>query len=387
MDEVLSLLIYSRVRAGNFTHNKPLHKDYIWPMQRLRIDLGERSYEILIGSGLRKRAGEFLKSIFNPSRVVIITHPSINSLYGEEVTESFIAQGWTTDTIEVPEGESSKSLGQAEKLYDRLLELNCDRKSVLVALGGGVIGDLVGFVAATYQRGIPFIQVPTTLLSQVDSSVGGKTAVNHPKGKNMIGAFYQPRLVVADLETLQTLPQKEYRAGLAEIVKYGVIADSSLFEFLETHYKAILNLDYKSLAYIIGTSCAIKAEVVEKDERESHYRMILNFGHTFGHAIEALTGYSQFIHGEAVAIGMVYAAQLSHSVGKCSEDVPKRLQALLNNLGLPVSMPGLDSSAVIESLYHDKKTMDHKIRFILVKEIGSIEIVDQMAPAEILKVL
>lgn len=356
-------------------------------MQRLSIDLGERSYEILIGSGLRKRAGEFLKSIFNPSRVVIITHPSINGLYGEEVTESFIAQGWTTDIIEVPEGESSKNLGQAEKLYDRLLELNCDRKSVLVALGGGVIGDLVGFVAATYQRGIPFIQVPTTLLSQVDSSVGGKTAVNHPKGKNMIGAFYQPRLVVADLETLRTLPQKEYRAGLAEIVKYGVIADARLFEFLETHYKAILNLDYKSLAYIIETSCAIKAEVVEKDERESHYRMILNFGHTFGHAIEALTGYSQFIHGEAVAIGMVYAAQLSHSVGKCSEDVPKRLQALLKNLGLPVDMPGLDSSAVIESLYHDKKTMDHKIRFILVNEIGSIEIVDQMAEAEILKVL
>lgn len=356
-------------------------------MQRLGIDLGERSYDILIGLGLRKRAGEFLKPVFKPSRVVVITHPSINDLYGEEVAESFIAQGWTTDIIEVPEGESSKNLSQAEKLYDHLLELNCDRKSVLVALGGGVIGDLVGFVAATYQRGIPFIQVPTTLLSQVDSSVGGKTAVNHPKGKNMIGAFYQPRLVVADLETLRTLSQKEYRAGLAEVVKYGVIADARLFEFLETHYKKILNLDHKSLAHIVETSCAIKARVVEKDERESHYRMILNFGHTFGHAIESLTEYARFVHGEAVAMGMVRAAQLSHSVGKCSEEVPKRLEALLKNLGLPVDMPDLDSSAVIESLYHDKKTIGHKIRFILVTEIGSVEIADQMPEEEILKVL
>ncbi len=356
-------------------------------MQRLGIDLGERSYDILIGTGLRKRAGEFLKPVFKPSRVVVITHPSINGLYGEEVAESFIAQGWTTDIIEVPEGESSKNLNQAEKLYDHLLELNCDRKSVLVALGGGVIGDMVGFVAATYQRGISFIQVPTTLLSQVDSSVGGKTAVNHPKGKNMIGAFHQPRLVVADLETLRTLPQKEYRAGLAEVVKYGVIADARLFEFLETHYKEILDFDHKSLIHIVETSCAIKAGVVEKDERESHYRMILNFGHTFGHAIESLTGYARFVHGEAVAMGMVRAAQLSHSVGKCSEEVPKRLEALLKNLDLPVDMPGLDSSAVIESLYHDKKTMGRKIKFILVTEIGSIEIVDRMPEEEILKVL
>ncbi len=343
-------------------------------MQRLSIDLGERSYDILIGRGLRKRVGELLKAVFDPSRVVVITHPPINSLYGEEVVENFVAQGWTTDIIEVPEGESSKNLGQAEKLYD-------------LALGGGVIGDLVGFVAATYQRGIPFIQMPTTLLSQVDSSVGGKTAVNHPKGKNMIGAFYQPRLVVADLETLKTLPSKEYRAGLAEIVKYGVISDARLFEFLETHYKEILNLDHECLSHIIETSCAIKAGVVEKDERENHYRMILNFGHTLGHAIESLTDYSRFIHGEAVAMGMVCAAKLSHSMGKCSEEVPKRLEALLKKLGLPVEMPGLDSSAVIESLYHDKKTMDHKIRFILVKEIGSVEIVDHMPEAEILKVL
>ena len=355
-------------------------------MKRLSIDLGKRSYDILIGSGLRKQTGELLNAVLKPSRVVIITHPSINSLYGEVVSNSFMAQGWDTDTIEVPEGESSKNLGQAEKLFDRLLELNCDRKSLLVALGGGVIGDLVGFVAATYQRGVPFIQIPTTLLSQVDSSVGGKTAVNHPKGKNMIGAFYQPRLVVIDLETLRTLPQKEYRAGLAEIVKYGVIADAKLFEFLETNYKKILNLDFECLSHIIETSCAIKAKVVEKDERESHYRMILNFGHTFGHAIESLTNYSRFIHGEAVSIGMVHAAELSHSMGKCSKDIPVRLAALLKNLGLPVDMPNLDTASVVGSLYHDKKTMDRKIKFILVNQIGSIEIADQVLEEEILKV-
>ena len=356
-------------------------------MQRLAIDLDERSYEILIGLDLRKKVGEFLKAVFRPSRVVIITHPSINSTYGEEVIANCLDQGWTTDIIEVPEGEVSKSLGQVEKLYDRLLELNCDRKSVLIALGGGVIGDLVGFVAATYQRGINFIQVPTTLLSQVDSSVGGKTGVNHPKGKNMIGAFYQPRLVVTDLQTLKTLPIKEYRAGLAEIVKYGVISDASFFEFLEKNYKDILNLNHDCLSYIIENSCAIKAKVVEKDERETHHRMILNFGHTLGHAIESLTGYSRFVHGEAVAIGMVRAAELSHSMGKCSKEVPRRLEALLKNLGLPVEMPKLDPTAVIKSLYHDKKTMDNKIKFILVKEIGSIEIVEQVPESEILKII
>ena len=356
-------------------------------MKRLRINLGERSYDILIGSGLRAQVGEFVKTILTPSQVVIISHPSINNLYGKEIAGGFIAQGWTTNIIEVPEGESSKNLAQAEKLYDSLLEYNCDRKSVLVALGGGVIGDLVGFVAATYQRGIPFIQVPTTLLSQVDSSVGGKTAVNHPKGKNMIGAFYQPRLVVADIETLRTLPQKEYRAGLAEIVKYGVIADANLFDYLEIHYKKILNHEFECLSHIIKTSCSIKASIVEKDERESHHRMILNFGHTFGHAIESLTKYSQFIHGEAVSIGMVCAAQLSHSLGKCSEETPNCIAALLKKLGLPVAMPELGSSAVIQSLYHDKKTLGKKIKFILVTEIGSIEIADQILEPEILKVL
>ena len=356
-------------------------------MQRLNIDLGERSYDIFLGPGLLERIGELLSQVLQPSQIVLVTHPSLFRLYGEKVVAGFKNQGWTTNVIEVPEGETSKSLHQADIFYNQLLDFNCDRKSVLVALGGGVIGDLTGFIAATYQRGIPFVQVPTTLLSQVDSSVGGKTAVNHPKGKNMIGAFYQPRMVVADLDTLQTLPQNEFRAGLAEVIKYGVISDASLFDYLEDNVEKILQLDHECLAHIIKTSCAIKAEVVEKDERESHYRMILNFGHTLGHAIEALTGYSQFIHGEAVAIGMVYAAKLSQQLGKCQGAVSIRLSELVNKFGLPSQWPGLDSPAVIECLYHDKKTMNHKIKFILIKDIGRVEIVEDMPEADILKIL
>jgi len=356
-------------------------------MQRLNIDLGERSYEILLGSGLLDGVGELLSQVLQPSRIVLVTHPSLLQLYGDKVLAGFKKQGWDTNVIEVPEGETSKTLHQAEIIYDRLLDFNCDRKSVLIALGGGVIGDLTGFVAATYQRGIPFVQVPTTLLSQVDSSVGGKTAVNHPKGKNMIGVFYQPCLVVADLDTLQTLPQNEFRAGLAEVIKYGVISDANLFDYLENNVEKILKLDQECLAHIIKTSCAIKAEVVEKDERESHYRMILNFGHTLGHAIESLTGYSRFIHGEAVAIGMIQAAKLSQQLGKCSEEVSQRLYGLVKKCGLPAELPDLDSREIIESLYHDKKTMNHKIKFILVKEIGTVEIVENMPETDILNML
>ena len=356
-------------------------------MQPLNIDLGERSYDIFIGSNLLAKVGESLSQVLQPSRIVLITHPALFQLYGDKISSGFKNQDWATDVVEVAEGETAKTLKQAEIIYDWLLALKCDRKSVLVALGGGVIGDLVGFVAATYQRGIPFVQVPTTLLSQVDSSVGGKTAVNHPKGKNMIGAFYQPRLVIADLDTLQSLPKNEFRAGLAEVIKYGIIYDANLFNYLEKNTEKILQLDKECLAHIIKTSCSIKAKVVEKDERESYYRMILNFGHTLGHAIEALTNYSRFIHGEAVAIGMVCAARLSYNLGKCSEETPKRIKELIKKCGLPTDFPELDSEAIIESLYYDKKTMNNKIKFILVKEIGEIEIVDDMPEADIFKLL
>ena len=357
------------------------------PMKSLTIDLTDRSYDILIGRNLLSQTGELLSDRLNPSRVVIVTHPSIRRLFGEKIESSLTAGGQTPEFIEVPEGEASKSLQRAGSIYDRLLELHCDRQSALIALGGGVIGDLTGFIAATYQRGISFIQVPTTLLSQVDSSVGGKTAVNHPHGKNMIGAFYQPRLVVIDLETLHTLPPNEFRAGLAEVVKYGVIADAKLFAFLETNAARILSLDNDCLEHIIETSCAIKAEVVEKDERESRYRMVLNFGHTFGHAIEALTGYTGLLHGEAVAIGMVQAARLSEETGKCSSEVSKRIVALLEKFGLPTESPSLKPTDVIQSMYHDKKTDHGQLRFVLVKDIGTIEIVDDVPEAPVKTVL
>ena len=356
-------------------------------MNKLKIDLADRSYEILIGQDFLSRSSKLMGEVLKPSRIVVVTHPSIRSLYGDRLVSSFVQDKYSTDIIEVPEGERSKSLQQAEKIYDRLMEIKSDRKTLLVALGGGVIGDLTGFIAATYQRGIPFMQVPTTLLSQVDSSVGGKTAVNHPRGKNMIGAFYQPRLVLIDIETLKTLPDNEFRAGLAEIVKHGVISDPELFQYLEDHVDQIQKKDPGCLEHIIIKSCAIKAKVVERDERESHYRMILNFGHTFGHAVESLTGYTTFIHGEAVAMGMVKAVDLSVLTGRCSDEVAKRIANLLDRFGLPTRFPDLDPKAVVESMQRDKKTSYQQLRFVLVKEIGSVEIVDTVSEEDVLQVL
>jgi len=356
-------------------------------MKRLTIDLAERSYEILIDRNLLERAAPLLKEVLAPSQAVVVTHPSIGKLHGEALFKSLTGLGIPTRFIEVPEGEGSKSLAQVGELYDRLLEMQCDRRAVLVAFGGGVIGDLTGFVAATYLRGIPFVQVPTTLLSQVDSSVGGKTGINHPRGKNMIGAFYQPKRVIIDLETLRTLPPREFRAGLAEIVKHGVIADAGLFAYLETHAEKILNLDTECLEHIIAASCAIKAQVVERDERESRHRMVLNFGHTLGHAIETLTGYSEWVHGEAVAMGMVIAARLSRATGRAGDEVTERIASLLARFGLPTEFPALDEEAVIQALYLDKKTTHRKLTLILTPGIGSVDIVDDVDEELIRKVL
>ena len=356
-------------------------------MKHLNIDLADRSYDILINKNLLSKVGEFISKRLEPSRSIIVTHPSIRNLFGEKVESGLCTAGYSPNFIEIPEGETSKSLQQVEFIYDRMLEINCDRKSALIALGGGVVGDLTGFIAATYQRGIPFIQIPTTLLSQVDSSVGGKTAINHSLGKNMIGAFYQPKLVVIDLDTLQTLPKKEFRAGLAEVVKYGIIADADLFAFLEENTKDILALNSDCLEYIIETSCAIKARVVEKDERENRHRMILNFGHTFGHSIETLTNYNVYLHGEALSIGMVQAAWLSVKTGRCTEEVPARITNLLKKIGLPIQAPDLKSKDIIRSMYHDKKTTHNELRFILAKDIGSIEIADNISEVSIKAVL
>ena len=354
-------------------------------MRRLRIHLGDRSYDILIGRGLLENLGASLP--LKPSRTLVVTHPHLRALYGERLLQGLNAAGIQPEFVEIPEGESHKTLQDAGRVYDFLLEHRYDRQSLLVAFGGGVIGDLTGFVAATYQRGVPYVQVPTTLLSQVDSSVGGKTAVNHPRGKNMIGAFYQPRAVIADLDTLQTLPEDEYRCGLAEIIKYGVIEDPDLFHYLEERVEPILAQDTESLSHIIETSCAIKARVVERDEQEARYRMVLNYGHTLGHAIEALTGYTRYKHGEAVAIGMVYAARLSRHLGYCPPETVQRIETLISRFGLPTGWPDFPEEDYINTMRLDKKAHDEAIRFILVKDIGTVAIVDEVAPDALARVL
>ena len=356
-------------------------------MMSLRIDLADRSYDILIGRNLLASVGEHLSHLEQTRRAVVVTNPAINKLYGKVLSEGLQSAGLESECVEIPEGETHKTLADAQTLYDHLIQNQYDRSTLLVALGGGVIGDLTGFIAATFLRGVPYIQVPTTLLSQVDSSVGGKTAVNHPQGKNLIGAFYQPRLVVIDLDTLRSLPTDEFRAGMAEIIKYGIIEDHLLFEFLEQNSEKILAQDTGCLEYMIEASCTIKAKVVERDERESNYRMVLNFGHTIGHAIEALTGYSRFKHGEAIAIGMVYAAKLSRQLGKCTDDVVKRIEALVEKFSLPTRLPEFSPSEYIDTLYRDKKAHNKNIRFVLVRGIGTVEIVDRVSETDIEKVL
>ena len=316
-------------------------------METVRVELGERSYDIEIGTGTLGGLGAKMKALGLSGRVGVVTNETVGPLYAGAVLESLTGAGFAPLLLEIPDGEEYKSLAWAWHLYDRLLSARFDRKCALVALGGGVIGDLTGFVAATYMRGIPFVQVPTTLLSQVDSSVGGKTGVNHPLGKNMIGAFYQPRYVLADVATLNTLPQEEFLSGMAEVVKYGVIYDPAFFEFIETSREAILNKDPDTLCRMIKRSCEIKADVVGKDERESGLRAILNFGHTAGHAVESLTSYTGYRHGEAVAIGMVVAARLAHKSGLCGREVEARVESLLSAIGLPVKMPVFPPEAVL----------------------------------------
>jgi 3-dehydroquinate synthase len=356
-------------------------------MKKIRIDLGERSYDIISGPGLLSQVGSLLSHLVKSKSAIIVTHPSINKLYGNTLRSGLEHEGIKALTFEVPEGESCKSIHQAEKLYDRLIENHCGRETPLIALGGGVIGDLTGFVAATFLRGVPYIQIPTTLLSQVDSSVGGKTAVNHKLGKNLIGAFYQPKMVVIDLDSLGTLPKDEFRAGLAEIIKYGIIEDPLLFAYLEENTEKILNQDKDRLLHIIETSCSIKAKVVEKDEKESRYRMVLNYGHTIGHAIEALTSYTRFKHGEAVAIGMIYAAKLSCVMGHCSEDVVTRIHSLIEKFGFDTKLPDFTQRQYIESMYLDKKAVDKNIRFITVEKLGVVKIIDSVSEEYLLDIL
>lgn len=343
-------------------------------METINVDLGERSYPIFIDSNILASFGERLKKFNQSKQAVIVTNPTVAKLYLEVVETSLRSSGIDVKVIEIPDGEEYKSLEWAGRIYDELISFKMDRNSPLIALGGGVIGDITGFVAATYMRGIPYVQVPTTLLAQVDSSVGGKTAVNHSKGKNMIGAFYQPLFVFIDVKTLDTLDLREVRAGLAEVVKYGIIKSEELFSYLENNADKILSLDETALRHIIKVSCEIKASVVAADERETGLRAILNFGHTFGHAVEALTNYRQYRHGEAVAIGMLFAAKLSHKMGISGKDMVERLYSLLEKIGLPVEDRAYPAAEYIKSMMLDKKVVAGDLRFVLPECMGSVRI-------------
>ncbi len=338
-------------------------------MPELRVELGERSYPIFIGCDLIAKP-----EIFQPyvcgSQVVLVTNTTVEPLYSAQV-ESALSFAQTLTKVVLPDGESFKNLSTLNTIFDALLEAGHNRKTTLVALGGGVIGDMVGFAAACYQRGVNFIQVPTTLLAQVDSSVGGKTAVNHPLGKNMIGAFYQPQSVVIDTGLLKTLPQRELSAGLAEVIKYGLIADADFFSWLEENIAQLLAQDTQALAYAIERSCQIKADVVAKDEREGGLRAILNLGHTFGHAIEAHMGYGDWLHGEAVGAGMMMACRMSEKLGWLDAELVARARTLIERAGLPVVPPAeMTPDTFLKYMAVDKKVLDKALRLVLLKACG-----------------
>ena len=338
------------------------------------MGLGERSYPIFFSNGLLGEVGSSCKDLGLGSVVAVVTNPTVCAFYYPVVRDSLLCSGFTVHLIEIPDGEGYKNVETLNVIYDRCVEFGLDRGASILALGGGVVGDMAGFAAATYLRGIPFVQVPTTLLAQVDSSVGGKTGVNHPLGKNLIGAFYQPRLVFIDVAVLSTLPEPEFTSGLAEIVKYGVVLDRELFTYIETHGDRLMERDYDTLLHVIRRSCAIKSSVVEKDERESGLRAVLNYGHTLGHAVETLAGYGHYKHGEAVAIGMVQAARFSERSGYCRNEDTKRIVALLKRLGLPVELPKFSISEYSEALLHDKKVREGGLNFVFNKGIGDFHI-------------
>jgi len=348
--------------------------------QTLKVALGERSYPIHIGCGVLTD-GELLLPHLTQKKAVVVTNTTVAPLYLDTLRSTLEKGGITVLPVILPDGERYKTWETLNLIFDALLGAHCERGTTLIALGGGVIGDMGGFAAACYQRGMPFIQVPTTLLSLVDSSVGGKTAINHPLGKNMIGAFYQPKLVLADLSTLDTLPDRELQAGLAEVIKYGLIRDPEFFVWLESNIGKLLDRDKTALAYAVHRSCANKAEVVAADERESGERALLNLGHTFGHAIETGLGYGEWLHGEAVAAGTLIAAELSYRLGWLSAETVRRIEKLFILAGLPVHGPVLGATRYLELMSHDKKVQDGKLRLVLLKEIGKAVMSDEAGEA------
>jgi 3-dehydroquinate synthase len=356
-------------------------------MKTLSVDLGARSYPIYIGHGILRRAGELLRRAGLAGKVALVTNPTVASCYLAPVRDALTAAGFEVLTVLVGDGEEHKNQASLAAIYDVLLGARLERKSSIVALGGGVVGDLAGFAAATYLRGVPYVQVPTTLLAQVDSSVGGKTGVNHRDGKNLIGAFYQPRLVVIDVDLLATLPRRELVAGLAEVIKYGIIEDAELFHQLESSIDRLVRLDREFLVQVIARSCAIKARFVEQDEREDDYRAVLNFGHTIGHALEAATEYRDFLHGEAVAIGMAKAAAISQQQGLCDEPMVRRIHSLIEKTGLPKDLPkNLAPERLLQGMELDKKSAGGKIKFVLCEAIGKTRFYS-LSPQEVMTAL
>jgi 3-dehydroquinate synthase len=356
-------------------------------MQTLTVNLGNRSYPVHVGAGLLERAGELLRQAGVRGKVAVVTNPTVAQLYLDPLHEALANAGFEVTPILVPDGEEHKNLKSLVSIYDRLIGERFERQSCVLALGGGVVGDVAGFAAATYLRGVSYVQVPTTLLAQVDSSVGGKTGINHESGKNLIGAFYQPKLVLIDVAVLRTLPHRELAAGLAEVIKYGIIQDPALFELLEQRMEKLLGSDRELLSQVITVSCAIKARVVEADEREEDYRAVLNFGHTIGHALEAVTGYRQLLHGEAVAVGMVKAVALSVQQGFCDKASFNRVVALVRKAGLPVEIPpGVLPQNLIQAMEVDKKVAGGKIKFVMCEGIGKTRF-HWLAPNEILAAL
>ena len=352
---------------------QPIPCDNASAFQQVDIDLADRSYGILIGSSLLSNEASYA-GLPRAATALIVTNTTVAPLYAQRLQAALAGRFRTVHTVELPDGEAFKNWETLNRIFDALLAHSCDRKTVLFALGGGVVGDMTGFAAASYMRGVPFVQVPTTLLAQVDSSVGGKTAINHPLGKNMIGAFYQPQRVICDLATLKTLPPRELSAGLAEVIKYGPIADMAFFEWIESHLDGLLAQDPTALAYAVKRSCEIKAWVVGQDEREAGLRAILNFGHTFGHAIEAGMGYGQWLHGEAVGCGLVMATRLSQALGLVDQAFVDRLTALVRRAGLPVVAPVLDAQdntgRYLALMRVDKKAEAGEIRFVLIDGPG-----------------
>lgn len=356
--------------------------------ETIRVHLAERGYDIAIGEGNLATAGRFLADRAKTTHIALITDEHVHRPHATQVAESLGEQEIEVDVIVIPPGEESKSIDVALSLWQGFLELGANRHTVVVAVGGGVVGDLAGFIAATYARGLRLLQVPTSLLAQVDSSIGGKVGINLPEAKNMVGAFHQPVGVLIDPAALSTLPEAEFRAGMAEVVKYGAAMDAGLFDYLETNAAAILEHRPEALRHMIANCCRLKADVVERDEHEeTGLRAVLNFGHTFGHAFEAILGYGTLLHGEAVSIGMVLAMRLAERLGRIDAKLVARVRDLLRTFGLPTDVPRLDHDQIIDAMIHDKKSRDGRLRFVLPKCLGQTDLVEDISDNDLRAVL